>query len=108
MAFCMERLRTDISCTMKHNRTTVGRILKGFGLPQELDAHRFFVQWIGGAECLIEQHRGILCFEAGRIRFSTEQGTLCVEGDSLELTRLTETRALVLGGIRTVSIEDKT
>ena len=103
----MESAVFCISFTMKNKKSIFGRVLKSCGLPQELDTRRFFVQWIGGAECLIEQHRGILCFEQGRIRFATEQGTLSVEGESLELQNLTEARALVLGDVRSVAIEGK-
>ena len=84
-----------------------GRILKGLELPQDLDPHRFFVQWLGGEECLIEQHRGILCFEVQRIRFATEQGTIEITGDPLEVERLSESRALVRGKIRSVALEAK-
>ena len=92
---------------MKRKHKIIGQILRGFELPQELDPHRFFVQWLGGAECLIEQHRGILCFEPDRIRFQTEQGILSFTGKSLEMTRLSESSALVCGGIRSVILEEK-
>ena len=103
----MNSADSGISCIMKQKRSMIGRILRGFELPQDLDPHRCFVQWICRGECLIEQHRGIMCFEQDRIRFATEQGTLMLEGDSLEMDRLSETRALVRGGIRAVSLEAK-
>ena len=83
------------------------QILKAAELPQELDAHRFYVQWYGADECLIEQHRGILCFDAGLIRLATDQGTLCISGESLELEALTDSRAKVTGQIEAVRIEEK-
>lgn len=103
----MDRSSFGISCTMKHERKLFGKLLRATGLPQDLDPHRFFVQWIGGAECLIEQHRGIVCFGKDGIRFQTEQGTLCVEGENLELLKLSETRAIVRGPIRAVSVGGK-
>ncbi len=81
--------------------------MKGFELPQDLDPHLFFVQWFGGEECLIEQHRGILRFESQRIRFATEQGAIEIEGELLEIERLSESRALVRGGIRSIALEAK-
>ena len=92
---------------MKKQRKIFGRILNGLELPQDLDPHRFFVQWLGDEACLIEQHRGILCFEAQRIRFATEQGTIEITGDPLEMERLSESRALVRGRIRSVALEAK-
>ncbi len=92
---------------MKHERKLFGKLLRTAGLPQDLDPHRFFVQWVGGAECLIEQHRGIVCFGKDRIRFLTEQGTLCVEGEDLELLQLSEARAVVRGPICSVSVGGK-
>ncbi len=76
-------------------------------LPEELDPHRFFVQWIGNGACLIEQHRGILCFAATEIRFLTEQGVLTVCGDALVMDCLTDVRARVSGSVRSVSLEAK-
>ncbi len=96
-----------ISCTMKKKKQVFSRVLRGCGLPQELDARQFFVQWIGGAECVIEQHRGIFCMERNKIRFATEQGALTVEGEMLELRQLSAARALVLGAIRCISVEGK-
>ncbi len=92
---------------MKRDRTIIGRIAKAAELPQDLDPHQFFVQWIGAGECLIEQHRGILCFRTSEIRFSTEQGTLSVCGDALILDGLTDTRAKVSGTIQSISLEAK-
>jgi sporulation protein YqfC len=76
-------------------------------LPEELDPHRFFVQWIGKGACLIEQHRGVLRFEQTRICFQTEQGILSIEGDSLEMDCLTDVRAKVSGSVRSVTLEAK-
>lgn len=103
----MDRDASGISFTMKNNRRIKRCILRGFGLPEDLDPHRFYVQWLGGDECLIEQHRGILCFEEDSVRFATEQGTLSVKGELLTVERMTEARALVRGGIRGISIEGK-
>ena len=103
----MECAFSGISCTMKRKQKIIGRILGGIELPQDLDPHRFCVQWIGGAQLLIEQHRGILCFELGRIRLATEQGVLLIEGEGLEMERLSSSRALVSGEVHSVSLERK-
>lgn len=89
---------------MKENRREKKPL---FELPQELDSHRFFVQWIGDGACLIEQHRGILCFEPTLIRFATEQGVLTVAGEALTMDALSAARAKVRGAIRSVSLEAK-
>lgn len=92
---------------MKRKRQVLRHILKAAELPQELDAHRFFVRWYGIDECQVEQHRGILCFESAKIRIDTEQGVLCVTGDSMELEALTESCVKINGQIRALSIEAK-
>ena len=92
---------------MKRKRQVLRHILKAAELPQELDAHRFFVRWYGSDECLVEQHLGILCFESTRIRIDTEQGVLCILGDSMELEALTGSCVKINGQIRTMSIEAK-
>ena len=83
------------------------RVLKTAELPQDLDANRFFVQWYGSTECLVEQHRGILCFDGDLIRFQTDQGVLSVSGNALVLDTLTDSRAMINGQIQTLSIEAK-
>lgn len=96
-----------ICCIMKRKRLLLRRVLKATELPQELDANRFFVQWYGSDACLVEQHRGILCFDGALIRFQTDQGVLTVSGEALVLDALTESRAMVNGQIQTLSIEAK-
>lgn len=56
---------------------------------------------------MIEQHRGILRFEADTIRFATEQGVLSVNGTDLQMEQLTATRARISGAITSVSLEEK-
>jgi len=94
-----------INFDMKRKRTVLHRILHAADLPQELDAHRFYVQWYGGDECVIEQHRGILCFEDAVVRLSTDQGVLRIEGETLALDSLTDSCAKITGNIIAVSIE---
>ncbi|MBR0508115.1 MAG: YabP/YqfC family sporulation protein [Clostridia bacterium] len=83
------------------------RALHAAELPQDLDPHLFFVQWLGDRELLIEQHRGILRFEQNLIRFQTEQGILSVVGKNLEMDCLTTTRSLISGFVSGISLEEK-
>ena len=92
---------------MKRKRMVLRHILKAADLPQELDAGRFYMQWYGIDECSVAQHRGILCFDGKTVRLATDQGVLCVLGDSLELEALTDSRALIKGQIESVRIEAK-
>ncbi len=76
-------------------------------LPQDLDPHLFFLQWLGGTKLLIEQHRGILRLDNVLIRFQTEQGVLTVSGNDLGIDVLTENRSLITGSIGSVTLEGK-
>ena len=96
-----------IYCTMKHDRKLMERILKNAGLPEDLNPHLFLIQWFGGRDCVIERHRGILCFEDERIRVETEQGVLCVSGHGMSLETLTDTQLKISGQIIALSIEAK-
>ena len=82
-------------------------LLRAAELPQDLDPHLLAVRWIGGSDLLIEQHRGILRFEADEICFASEQGTLSVSGGDMEMERLTASSALIRGSIRSLSFEGK-
>lgn len=92
---------------MRKKRKHLHALLRAAELPQDLDPHLLAVRWIGGSELLLEQHRGILRFEADEIRFLCEQGTLSVRGNTMEMERLTETSALIYGDIRSLSFEEK-
>ena len=92
---------------MKKKRKHLHALLRAAELPQDLDPHLIAVRWIGGTDLLIEQHRGILRFDEGEIRFASEQGTLTVAGGGLNMERLSETSALICGDIRSLSIEEK-
>ena len=76
-------------------------------LPQDLDPHRFFVQWYGLDALSIERHKGILRFGSSEIRFLTEQGVLTINGEDLTLQKLTESEANVFGRILCLSVEAK-
>lgn len=99
--------RICIYCSMKRNGLFFHRIIKAAELPMDLDPHRFFLQWYGGSQCLIEQHRGILCFTLREIRFLTEQGVLSVCGEDLVLEQMTVSRAKVGGKITSIVLEAK-
>ena len=92
---------------MNKKRKHLHRLLRAAELPQDLDPHLLAVRWIGGTDLLIEQHRGILRFEAEEIRFQSEQGILTVRGTGLRMDCLTESSALLFGTIRTLSFEEK-
>ena len=103
----MESGSVCICCPMKKNRNHLHRILRILELPQDIDPHLLVIRWIGGGQLLIEQHRGILRFDAETIRFASEQGVLVVAGTDLIMDRMNETSALILGDIRSVFFEDK-
>lgn len=92
---------------MKHQRSirkTVSRILE---LPQDLDPHLVQITWVGRSSLLIEQHRGIIGFEPHRIRLLSEQGTLCVTGNDMQLCELSQSRAFLEGDLIGISFEDE-
>ena len=92
---------------MSKKRKHLHRLLRAAELPQDLDPHLISVRWIGGTDLLIEQHRGILRFDAEKIRFLSEQGTLCVRGSAMQMECLTASSALIFGTIQTLSFEEK-
>ncbi len=92
---------------MKQKHKKIQRVLHWMQLPEDLDPHLLAIQMIGDASVLIEQHRGILRYNAEQIRFQSEQGILLVCGLNLAIEKLTETRAMICGEIHAISYEDK-
>ncbi len=103
----MESRSFRIRYFMKKKHKIMHRVLRALELPQDLDPHLIAIRWIGGEDLLIEQHRGILRYDSETVRFLCEQGIVAVSGSGLTLDRLTETRALIRGDIRSVCFEDK-
>lgn len=92
---------------MKNERKLLHRILRSAGLPEDLDAHRFFAEWHGGELCRVERHKGILCFDGKSVRLKTEQGVLTVFGENLVLSEITGSEARISGRIRSLTLEEK-
>ena len=103
----MESTANRIRYSMKQKRNNLHRTLHWLQLPDDLDPHLVAVRLIGTESLLIEQHRGILRYGAEEIRFLSEQGILLVTGSELVIDKLTETRAMIFGNIRSVSFEEK-
>ena len=103
----MGLLRFRICFSMKRERKMLHGFLRFTGLGQDLDPHRFYLQWYGTDECVIERHLGILCFDGTCVRLRTEQGTLTVTGENLSLFELTASEAKVTGRIGSLSVEGK-
>lgn len=83
---------------MKRNRNIRKAIRTAFDLPDDLDPSVVQIHWIGDT-VLIEQHRGILGFDPGEVRFLCEQGSLTVTGEQLRIMELSESRAYICGTI---------
>ena len=102
----MKTIQFGIRYSMRKKHEFLDRILRAANLPQDLNPHLLTVRWIGGTNLIIEQHRGILTFEEDRISFKSEQGILCVEGETLQMEHLTDMCASITGNIKSVAIED--
>lgn len=103
----MNRASVRIRSTMKGKRVFLHKILRIANLPQDMDPHRFYLQWYGVDSCAIERHKGILRFDETEIRMLTEQGVLVVSGERLTLENLSESAAQISGKIDALSVERK-
>lgn len=59
---------------------------------------------VGGKSLLVENHRGILSYESGRILLSTRCGNIEISGENLCLTEVRRDALVVRGEIRHVEL----
>lgn len=62
------------------------------------------VEIAGDRRVLIEHHQGVSQYGRGRICVQVSYGVIAVEGDNLELARMTNTQLVISGSIRCVSL----
>ena len=54
---------------------------------------------------LIENHRGITCYGSKEIVIKVKQGSICVCGDHLYLSKMNKTKLVVSGRITAIQIQ---
>ncbi|MBR0081168.1 MAG: YabP/YqfC family sporulation protein [Clostridia bacterium] len=82
---------------MKKRKSLGARLRNTFELPDDLDPHLVLLTWIGREKLLVEQHRGVVGLDAGEIRLLSEQGTVVITGKAMQLSELSQSRALIEG-----------
>ena len=81
-----------------------GRILAR--LPEELDPHLTRIEILGNRQVIVENHTGVIAYDAHEMRIGCDRTSLCITGDELELYGLTLKELTVRGHIFSVSFED--
>lgn len=75
------------------------RLLRALDLPEEVDLSVVKCTMLGGSDLLIENHRGILRYDADCVRLMTTEGVLRVTGEALVLTEFGGERIYLRGRI---------
>ena len=65
------------------------------------------VEIAGSHRVLIEQHKGVLLYEPGRICVRTRSGEIDICGECLVLTQMSNSQVVITGKIRTVELHDR-
>lgn len=73
------------------------RILRALDLPEETAGDVLKLTAVGGTDLLVENHAGVLRYDAKSIRLLAYGGALEIEGEGLELSELAAGRAYVKG-----------
>lgn len=53
---------------------------------------------------LVENHRGILCYDANEIKIKTRYGSICVCGRYLKLMKMSKMKLVITGKIHGVTL----
>lgn len=56
---------------------------------------------------LIENHRGVLCYDTNEIRIRTRYGSIWIYGCHLKLTKMSKTKLVITGKIYSVTLKGR-
>lgn len=97
------RKKTSSGKPVKKVRTRKGnwnrQLLTKLDLPVETDATVPKLTMVGRKDLLLENHTGVLQYDASKIRLTTHEGVLEIGGNELELMELSTGRAYVQGTV---------
>ncbi len=74
-------------------------------LPREIMLNLPRLTVVGTMQCLLENHRGVIEYTAGRIRISVTDGEIIITGDNLVIRTLAGEEIAVEGKISSVHYE---
>lgn len=97
--------RRERVCVATKKRKLSGKMLSVLDLPQETDGIVPKITMIGDSDLLIENHAGVLKCLPDVICLHTQQGTLSVGGEDMELLELGKERVYIRGNICSVAFE---
>jgi sporulation protein YqfC len=70
-----------------------------------LNPDTFLIEICDNRRVLIENHRGITCYGSNEIVIKVKQGSICVCGDHLYLSKMNKTKLVVSGRITAIQIQ---
>lgn len=74
-------------------------------LPREIMLNLPRLTLVGTMQCLLENHRGVIEYTAGRIRIAVTDGEIVITGDNLVIRTLAGEEIAVEGKISSVHYE---
>lgn len=87
---------------MKSGRDYFQQTTMNLELPGEPMPGVPIVEILGNCRVLIEQHKGIIGYCCNDIRVNTKCGIYSVQGNKLEIARMTKHQIVIIGKIRSV------
>ena len=89
----------------KQKKPLVDTVTEKLNVPFDIAAGVFRVTVTGGRSVTIENHRGILEYEVGRIRVNCGRTVLTVTGENLEISAVSSHDMLISGVVDEISFE---
>ncbi|MGI6421133.1 MAG: sporulation protein YqfC [Syntrophomonadaceae bacterium] len=92
---------------MEKNRDTLNRVMADFlEIPRDLVMDIPKLTLIGRNELYIENHRGIIEFQADLLRINLSRGFIEIQGNNLEIKTLLPEELFLIGEINTIVFRD--
>ncbi len=87
---------------LKKNSTIIvlkSNLATAFELPKEIMLNLPLITFTGRNNMLIENYKNIIEYNPKKIRISTTEGIICIEGDKLTLKEMSKNQITVMGKI---------
>ena len=99
--FCIELLREgDV---VNRNRSVDTLAVKA-GLPGEVLPGQTLIELLGRKRVLIENHKGLICYNGNRIVVRGLGGAVCICGCEMKIVTMTNAQLVICGEIRQVTL----
>lgn len=90
---------------MRHRNDIMQRAVLSAELSGEPIGGTPLIEILGDKRVLIENHKGIRCYSCNIVSVNTNCGCICIDGEHLEIVNMTKQRLVIMGKVRSITLQ---